>query len=148
MGLSPPDSWDAGQSLLFPSWKEERTMSKCVWKGLLGAMTMGQGPISTRVTAGARSFQQGHHHPWKVKKNLVTEKEKYCMTSLIYGILNDTNEFTYKVETHSQTEKKLTAAWDRIVTEFGMDMYTLLCLKWITNNDLLIAHGTGFNVTW
>ena len=70
------------------------------------------------------------------------------MTSLIYGILNDTNEFTYKVETHSQTEKKLTAAGDRIVTEFGMDMYTLLCLKWITNKDLLIAHGTGFNVTW
>ena len=28
------------------------------------------------------------------------------MTSLIYGILNDTNEFTYKVETHSQTQRK------------------------------------------
>ena len=23
------------------------------------------------------------------------------------------------------------------VREFGMDMYTLLCLKWITNKDLL-----------
>ena len=56
---------------------------------------------------------------------------------------NNTNEFTYKVETHSQTEKKLTAAWDRIVTEFGMDMYTLLCLKWITNKDLLYSTGNS-----
>ena len=28
-----------------------------------------------------------------------------------------------------------------IVKEFGMDLYTLLYLKWITNKDLL--HGTG-----
>ena len=28
-----------------------------------------------------------------------------------------------------------------IVKEFGMDLYTLLCLKWITNKDLL--HSTG-----
>ena len=28
-----------------------------------------------------------------------------------------------------------------IVREFGIDVYTLLCLKWITNNDLL--HRTG-----
>ena len=82
MGLSPHDSWDAGQSLLFPSLKEEKTMSEFVWKGLLGVMTTGQGPVSSRVIAGVRSFQQGHH-PWKVKKNLVTEKEKYCMTSFI-----------------------------------------------------------------
>ena len=34
-----------------------------------------------------------------------------------------------------------------IVREFGMDMYTLLCLKWITNKDLLyIAQGTLLNV--
>ena len=32
-----------------------------------------------------------------------------------------------------------------IVREFGMDMYTLLYLKWITNKDL---HGTMFNVIW
>ena len=30
-----------------------------------------------------------------------------------------------------------------MIREFGMDMYTLLCLKWITNKDLLcIARGT------
>ena len=26
-----------------------------------------------------------------------------------------------------------------IVREFGIDMYTLLCLKWITNKDLLYS---------
>ena len=27
--------------------------------------------------------------------------------------------------------------------EFGMDMYTLLCLKWITNKDLLYSTGNS-----
>ena len=31
--------------------------------------------------------------------------------------------------------------WEGIVREFGMDMYTLLCLKWITSKELL--HSTG-----
>ena len=35
-----------------------------------------------------------------------------------------------------------------IVREFGMDMYTLLYLKWITNTVLFIAQGTLLNVTW
>ena len=35
-----------------------------------------------------------------------------------------------------------------IVREFGMDMCTLLYLKWITNKDLFIAHGTSLNVMW
>ena len=30
-----------------------------------------------------------------------------------------------------------------IVTEFGMDMYTLLYLKWITNKDLLYSTGNS-----
>ena len=34
---------------------------------------------------------------------------------------------------------------EAIVREFGMDMYTLLYLKWITKKDL---HGTMFNVIW
>ena len=35
---------------------------------------------------------------------------------------------------------------DRIVREFGMDMYTPLCLKWITNKDLGIAQGALLNI--
>ena len=30
-----------------------------------------------------------------------------------------------------------------IVREFGMDMYTLLYLKWITNKDLLYSTGNS-----
>ena len=38
-----------------------------------------------------------------------------------------------------------------IVTEFGMDMYTLLYLKWITNKDLLYSTGNSaqcYVATW
>ena len=37
---------------------------------------------------------------------------------------------------------------ERIVREFGMDMCTLLYLKWITNKDLLYTQGTLFSVMW
>ena len=38
---------------------------------------------------------------------------------------------------------------ERIVWKFGMDMSTLLYLKWITNKVLLyIAHGTLLSVMW
>ena len=32
---------------------------------------------------------------------------------------------------------------DGIVRKFGMDAYTLLCLKWITNKDLLCSAGNS-----
>ena len=35
-----------------------------------------------------------------------------------------------------------------IVREFGMDMYTVLYLKWITNKDLLCSSGTLLNIMW
>ena len=38
-----------------------------------------------------------------------------------------------------------------IVREFGMDMYTLLYLKWITNKDLLYSTGISaqcYVATW
>jgi len=56
---------------------------------------------------------------------------------------NDTNELTYKTETDSQTSRRhLLLSGGRmggrdIVRQLGMDMYTLLYLKWITNKDLL-----------
>ena len=33
--------------------------------------------------------------------------------------------------------------FDGIVREFGMDMHTLLYLKWITNKDLLCSTGNS-----
>ena len=54
---------------------------------------------------------------------------------------NDTNDLTYKTEIDSQTWR--TRLWlpgekikERIIREFGMDMYTPLYLKWITNKNL------------
>ena len=63
---------------------------------------------------------------------------------------NDTNELTKQKETHRLGEQTY-GCWgegrgEGILREFGVDMYTLLCLKWITNKDLLyIAQGTLFN---
>ena len=37
---------------------------------------------------------------------------------------------------------------NKLVREFGMDMYTLLYLKWITNKDLLCSTGSVLNVMW
>ena len=35
-----------------------------------------------------------------------------------------------------------------MVREFGMDLYTLLYLKWMTHKDYCIAQGTLLGVTW
>ena len=35
-----------------------------------------------------------------------------------------------------------------MVREFGMDMYTLLYLKWSANKDLYIGHGPLLNFMW
>ena len=57
---------------------------------------------------------------------------------------NDTNELTYKIEIDSQTRRM--NLWlpgegcgEGIVREFGIDMYTMLYLKWITSKDLLYS---------
>ena len=72
-----------------------------------------------------------------------TEKEKYCMTSPYMWNLkrNDTNALTKQKETRRLKRTNLRWPGERlgegIVRECGMDMYTLLYLKWITNKDLL-----------
>ena len=39
--------------------------------------------------------------------------------------------------------------WEKgIVRKFGMDMYTLLYVKWITIMSCFIAQRTLFNVLW
>lgn len=63
---------------------------------------------------------------------------------------NDTNELAYKIERDSQTLRKNLwlpgEEWgEGIVREFGMDLHTLLYLKWIAN---CIAHGALLNVMW
>ena len=54
---------------------------------------------------------------------------------------NDANELIFKMETDLGNEMMATKGekWEEgIVREFGMDMYTLLYLKWITNKDLIV----------
>ena len=54
----------------------------------------------------------------------------------------------YQRETH-RLRKQIYGGWvERIVMEFGMDMYTLLYLKWVTNKVLLGTQGTPLNVKW
>jgi len=64
----------------------------------------------------------------------VSQTEKYHMTSLVLeSKRNNTNELTYKIEGDSKkTNLWLLGRKDR---EFGVFMYTLLYLKWITNKD-------------
>ena len=65
-------------------------------------------------------------------------------------------KWTYKIEADSQTLRMRLWGWgwgeswgEGIVKEFGMVLYTLLYLKWITNKDLLnIVHGTLISVMW
>ena len=60
---------------------------------------------------------------------------------------HETSELIYKTETDSGRLRGRTYGcrgeeWRKwIVRELGMDMYTLLYLKWITNKDLLYSIG-------
>ena len=58
----------------------------------------------------------------------------------MWNLKNDTNKLIYKVETDLQNKLTVTGGKDGgSDREFGMDMYTLLYLKWITNKDLLYS---------
>ena len=67
---------------------------------------------------------------------------------------NDANELIYKMETNLGNEMMAAKGeeWEEgIVREFGMDMCTLLYLKWITNKDLLYSTGNSaqcYVVAW
>ena len=58
------------------------------------------------------------------------------------------NLLTKDKQTHRLREGIYGCIWRKdwgegIVREFGMDMYTLLYLKWITNKDLLYGIGNS-----
>ena len=70
------------------------------------------------------------------------EKNKYCILTHICGIQkNDTDEFVFKAERETLTQK--TNVWTPVGVgsgmnqEIGIDMYTLLYIKYITNENLL-----------
>jgi len=57
-------------------------------------------------------------------------------------------KWTYKTETHRLREWTYSCQVKGILKEFGMDMYTVLYLKWIIKKIYCIAHGTLLNVMW
>ena len=70
---------------------------------------------------------------------------------------SDTDELIYKTRKrvadlkHELTVARGKGGGERIVQEFGMDMYTLLYFKWITNKDLLYSTGNSaqcYVVAW
>ena len=46
-------------------------------------------------------------------------------------------------ETHKLGEELMLTRGEEIFREFGIDMYTLLYLKWITNKDLVYSAGNS-----
>ena len=62
----------------------------------------------------------------------------------MWNLKEKTNEFISKTERDSDTENKLTVTrGEGIVREFGINMYPLLYLKWITEKDLLYSTGNS-----
>ena len=61
---------------------------------------------------------------------------------------NDANELNLQNRKRlTDLENELMVAWgEGRIRDFGNIIYTLLYLNWITNKDLLIAHGTLLNV--
>ena len=53
------------------------------------------------------------------------------------------NLFMKQKQTHRLREQTYGYWGEEIVREFGIDMYTLLYLKWITNKDLLYSTGNS-----
>ena len=46
-------------------------------------------------------------------------------------------------ETHKLGEELMLTRGEEIFRDFGIDMYTLLYLKWITNKDLVYSAGNS-----
>ena len=69
------------------------------------------------------------------------EKDK-CMIALYAELKTiQMNLFTKQELTHRLKEKELMVT--REGTAFQLDVYILLCLKWVTNKDLLYSTGNS-----
>ena len=79
-----------------------------------------------------------------------TEKDKYHMIALLCGILKKNiqmNLFTKQKQSH-RCRKEIYDYWgwrqgEGINWETGVDVYTLLYIKQITNKDLLYSTGNA-----
>ena len=89
-----------------------------------------------------------------VIQNEVSQKEKKIPYNIAYmwNLKNGTNEFIYKADIETpcreQTCRYQGGEWGGMNWEIGIDIYTLLCVKQITNKNLLYSTGnsTQFSV--
>ena len=74
------------------------------------------------------------------------EKNKYRILMHIYGTSkNGTNEFARRNRDTDVENKRMDTKWGKwwwwgggvMNWEIGIDIYTLICIKWITNKNLL-----------
>ena len=59
---------------------------------------------------------------------------------------NDTNELTKQKQTHRERTcgcQEMEEGWREGTVEFGMDIYTLLYLKWITMDNKNVPYSIG-----
>ena len=98
-----------------------------------------------------------HHRLKSVSKLQEIVKDREAWRAAVHGItesLTQLNDRTELNKTEADLENKLMVTrvrgeWEKgIVRKFGMDMYTLLYVKWITITSYFIAQRTLFNVLW
>ena len=75
--------------------------------------------------------------PWGRKESDATKRLHFPYMWTLKR--NDTSEVTKQKETHRLREQTYGCWEEGIDRDFGMNMYTLLYLKWITNKDLLYS---------
>ena len=105
--------------------------------------------VTESVTTEQLSNNKNCHMEWsKLDRELETAGDIPYMRNLKK---HDTDELIYKTETHTDLREWTYGCSGRgegrmgeqIVREFGMDRYTLLYLRWITNKDLLYRTGNS-----
>ena len=79
-------------------------------------------------------------------------KDRYRITYM-WNLKSDTNEFIYKMEIESQTQKTNmvtkgdSGSWGEINQKFGVNMYRLLHIKQADNEDLLYSTGELYSIS-
>ena len=82
--------------------------------------------------------------------NQLSQKDKYCVISLLCAIWNTTQMNLSTKQTHSHREQTCGCQGrvGRMDLEFGVSRCKLLYIEWINNKSYYIAQGSVFNILW
>ena len=104
-------------------------------------------PWTTLEVWSAKVFLYTVENPYITLQLAVSNLSIQGLCSTIVFTILKKLMFTYKTEKDLEKELMVTGGggeWgERTVREFGMDMYTLLYLKWITNKVLVYSTGSS-----